>query len=390
MRIVEYSAFVAAPIAGATLASLGADVIRIEQLGGGVDAKRWPVKGQRSLYRAGLDRGKRSVALDLRSSRGQELAAAIVTAPGEGAGIFVTNLGARGWASYERLVERRLDLIMVALSGTHDGRPAIDYTINAGIGFPLVTGPCGYDRPVNHVLPAWDISAGLLIAAGVLAAERHRRLTGQGQLVELALSDVALTITGHLGFLEEARLIDEPRPRLGNDLFGTYGRDFETADGHSVFVAALTPRQWTNLCAATCLRPAFKEIEVRYGVDLHDEGARYLHRREIGELLGSWVAARTLDEVSETFDTHGVLWSPYRTFKEFVRSEPRASSPPASALTFSRFAPPEGRAAPDIGADTVAVLEEVGISVGELEDLRESGVIATSVALTSEQKPPSS
>ena len=179
MRVVEFAAFVAGPLSGATLAALGADVIRVEQLKGGPDAQRWPLHEGRSLYRAGLDRGKRSVALDLRSSRGQELAAALVTAPGEGAAIFVTNLGGNGWASYETLSAARNDLIMVRLGGTPDGRPAVDYTVNAGIGFPLVTGPAEYERPINHVLPAWDVSAGLLAAAGILAAERHWRLTGR-------------------------------------------------------------------------------------------------------------------------------------------------------------------------------------------------------------------
>ena len=83
LRVVEVSAFVAAPIAGATLASLGAEVIRVEQLGGGIDARRWPLYEGRSLYRAGLDRGKRSITLNLRSTRGQQLVAEIVARSGE-------------------------------------------------------------------------------------------------------------------------------------------------------------------------------------------------------------------------------------------------------------------------------------------------------------------
>jgi 2-methylfumaryl-CoA isomerase len=107
LRIVEVSAFVAAPLAGATLASLGAEVIRVEQIGGGIDSRRWPLHATRSLFRAGLDRGKRSVALDLRSELGRELLAQLVTSPGEGGGILVTNLDATGSMAYERLAERR-------------------------------------------------------------------------------------------------------------------------------------------------------------------------------------------------------------------------------------------------------------------------------------------
>src|SRR5712691_7853043 len=117
LRVVEVSAFVAAPIAGATLAALGADVIRVEQLGGGIDAARWPMYAGRSLYRAGLHQGKRSVAVDLRSARGQALVSELIRGGGEAGGIVVTNLGRRGWIAYERLAEKRPDLIMVSISG---------------------------------------------------------------------------------------------------------------------------------------------------------------------------------------------------------------------------------------------------------------------------------
>src|SRR5688572_3188303 len=97
LRVVEGSAFVAAPLGGMTLAQLGADVIRFDQIGGGLDYQRWPLaSGGQSLFWAGLNKGKRSIALDLRSPEGRELATALVTAPGEEAGLFLTNFPARG------------------------------------------------------------------------------------------------------------------------------------------------------------------------------------------------------------------------------------------------------------------------------------------------------
>lgn len=376
LRIVEFSAFVAAPLAGATLASLGAEVIRIEQRGGGVDIGRWPAHDGRSLYRAGLDRGKRSVTLDLRSPRGEEIAAALATAPGPGAGIVVTNLGGHGWSSYEQLAHRRQDLIMILLAGTPDGRVAVDYTVNAGLGFPLVTGPSDGTGPVNHVLPAWDVAAGLYVALGIVAAELHRRATGEGQLVELALSDIALTIADRLGYLLEARLVDEPRPRLGNDLYGTYGRDFVTRDGRSVMVLALTPRQWANLVRTTELAVETRQIEERHGVDLRDEGSRFLHRDEISVLVGNWIRTRTLQEVTEAFDAGDVLWGPYRTFKELVEQDARAADPPPSPLRFDVAESASAGRAPVLGQDTDHVLRAVlGYGDEQLAALREEGVI---------------
>jgi 2-methylfumaryl-CoA isomerase len=312
----------------------------------------------------------------LRSPRGRELAAALVTAPGEQAGIFITNLGGTGWSSYDELTRARRDMIVLHLSGTPDGGTAVDYTVNAGIGFPLITGPSDAKRPVNHVLPAWDVAAGLFAAIGILAAERHRRLTGHGQRVDLALSDTALTVADRLGYLAEAQLVDEPRTRLGNDIFGTYGRDFRTRDGRDVVIVAFTPRQWESLVKATGLDREFAVIESRHGVDFRDEGARFRHREEISRLLEEWVAERTFHRVTEALNDNGVVWAPYRTFKELVRDEPRAVRPPSGPLRFSAIPTDYLPRAHEIGADTEQVLHEIlGITTNDANALRQDGVI---------------
>jgi 2-methylfumaryl-CoA isomerase len=372
LRVVEVSAFVAAPLAGATLAAMGADVIRVEQLGGGIDARRWPLHDGRSLYRQGLDQGKRSVSLDLRSADGHALATQLVRS----VGILITNLPARGWLEYERLAAERQDLIMVVITGTPDGGAAVDYTVNAGLGFPWVTGPEETNEPVNHVLPSWDVATGVLTAMSVLAAERHRSRTGEGQLVRLALSDVGVAVTAHLGLLAEARLIAEPRGRYGNDVYGTFGRPFRTREGGFVMVCALTVRQWQGLAEATRLSRAFGEIEARHEVDLRDEGERFRHRAEIAALLEPWVAARSVDEVGEAFEPHGVLWGPYRTFKELVASDPAAADPYASPVHFGAFERSKAPKSPRIGQDTRSVLEtDLGLNGEELAALRARGVI---------------
>lgn len=376
LRIVEVSAFVAAPMAGATLASMGAEVIRVEQIGGGIDAQRWPLHQGRSLYRQGLDRGKRSLTVDLRSPRGQQLVTDLMRGGGEGGGILLTNLPARGWMAYERLAAGRPDLVMVAITGAAGGGSAVDYTVNAGVGFPWVTGPEDAAGPVNHVLPAWDVTTAMLAATALLAAERHRRLTGQGQFVQLALADVAVSVAGHLGLLTEAQLLEEPRGRFGNDLYGSYGRDFRTRDNRYAMVCALTPRQWKSLSEATGLGEAFKALEAQHGMDLRDEGARFQHRNEISALLEPWVAARTLHEVRAAFDAAEVLWGPYRTFQELVREDPSAADPYASAVTFGAFERPKAPAAPEIGADTADVLaQELGLDEAQVTALRREGVI---------------
>src|SRR6266705_3629540 len=103
LRIVEISAFIAAPLGGATLAAMGADVIRVDPPGGGVDIGRWPLHRGRSIYWAGLNQGKRSVCIDMRQPSGQEKVAKLIAAPGDGGGICITNLPVCGWSSNEEL-----------------------------------------------------------------------------------------------------------------------------------------------------------------------------------------------------------------------------------------------------------------------------------------------
>src|SRR5256714_3471479 len=246
LRIVEFSAFVAAPLGGMTMAQLGAEVIRIDPIGGAIDYNRWPVaESGASLYWAGLNKAKRSVALALDKPEGRELARAIATAPGPGGGIVLTNLPPLPGLDFAGLREKRDDIILLRLTGNRDGSAAVDYTVNAASGFPLVTGNSGSGgNPVNHVLPAWDIAAGLYLATALLAAERHRARTGAGQEVVAALSDVMLAAVGHLGYVGDVHINGRARPAIGNDLYGSFGRDFATADGRRIIIIALTPRQW--------------------------------------------------------------------------------------------------------------------------------------------------
>ena len=181
LRVVEVSSFVAAPTAGLTLRQLGAEVIRIDPVGGAADTSRWPLSEEgRSLYWAGLNRGKRSVELDLASAEGQAAIVELVCAPGDGNGILVSNLFGKSWLSDEALRARRSDLIHVQVLGRSDGAPAVDYVVNAATGLPFATGPgADLDEPVNHVLPAWDLLCGMHAATAVLAALHRRREHGR-------------------------------------------------------------------------------------------------------------------------------------------------------------------------------------------------------------------
>ncbi|MDH3539253.1 MAG: CoA transferase [Acidimicrobiia bacterium] len=394
MRVVEGSAFVAAPLGGMTLAQLGADVIRFDQIGGGLDYRRWPVTADgHSLYWAGLNKGKRSIALDLRSDEGRELARSLVTAPGADAGLFLTNYPPGGWAGYESLVGARPDLIMCQIVGNSDGTTAVDYTINAAVGYPAITGPLDHPGVVNSVLPAWDLLAGMTATTGMLAAERHRSRSGEGRLIRLALADVALAVLGHLGHIGETIINDTDRPRHGNYLYGAFGRDFVTSDGRRVMVAAITPRQFRGLVEAAGLASEIDALEVELDMTLHSDGDLFIARQEIAAVLETWFGATPFDVVVEALTAHRVLWGPYQTMRELLETDPRASTAnplfaeieqpgigklltPGSPLDpGSHRVPP--LPAPVLGEHTEEILAEVlDMGAAEIGDLFDRKVVA--------------
>jgi len=368
LRIVEVSSFVAAPTAGLTLRQLGAEVIRIDPLGGAADTTRWPLSAAgRSIYWAGLNRGKASVELDLASPEGQQAIVALVCAPGPGAGILVSNLFGKSWLSDEALRAHRADLIHVQVLGKADGGPAVDYVVNATTGLPYATGPVTSTEPVNHVLPAWDLLTGLHAATAVLSALHRRREHGVGAHVTVSLEDVATSTLATLGLLSEAHQTGVSRSRVGNAVYGSFGADFRLADGEAVMVTTVTGRQWRELLDVTGVNEAVAAVETALGADFGDEGDRFRHREVLVALMRPWFAQRRLEEVAAALDATHVLWAPFRQLTDLaadvasgrsavaeVRDEPELGSVVVTTgpLRLRNEEPAPVAAAPVLGADT--------------------------------------
>ena len=386
LTIIEGSAFVAAPLGGMTLAQMGANVIRFDMIGGGLDYRRWPItKDGNSLYWPSLNKGKKSIAVDIRNPKGQELIHRMVAKSKN----FLTNFPARGWLDYKTLSADAADLVMINVQGNPDGSSELDYTVNCAAGFPDITGPAESDQPVNHVLPAWDVSTGLYAALSFLAADRHRLQTGQGQLVQVALSDVAFATAGNLGYFAEAAINGETRPRIGNDMLGSFGRDFPTKDGRRVMIVAITIRQWTGLLEATGTHEAVANIEKSLGLDFSKEGDRYHGREKLFEVFGAWCAQHDLADIRDKFDANGVCWGPYRTVQNLLAEDPRASEAnpvfgkvtqpgigtylaPGSPLRFGAIEKDAPMIAPLLGQHTDEILSEIldlpSSEIGQLHD----------------------
>lgn len=396
MRVIEAAAFVAAPLGGMTLAQLGADVIRIDALGGGLDYKRWPVtKDNTSLFWCGLNKSKRSVALDLSRPEGREIAMALITAPGKDAGILLTNFPPRGWLDHDKLKEKREDLIQLTVQGDRNGGSAVDYTINSRVGIPYITGEergAATNEAVNHVLPAWDLVTGQMAAVGLLAAERHRLKTGLGQHVKLALEDVALAVVSHLGLIAEAQL-GQVRERHGNELFGAFGRDFKTADGERLIVVGLTLKHWRAICDAMGLNEQVRALGERVGLNFELEGDRFKGRKELGVMVERWLARHSYAEAAEALTKQGACWGKYQTLQQLVTQDEACSSanpmfttinqpgvgPYLAAglpLNFSGMERIPAAPAPILGQHTEEVLAEMlGVTQGVFGQMRERRVV---------------
>lgn len=395
LRVVDISAFVAGPTCGLYLAQMGAEVIRVDTIGGGPDFRRWPLADNgSSLYWEALNKAKKSVAIDLSRPEGRELAQRLAAGPGDNGGLFVTNFPVEGFLSYETLKTLRDDLICVRVMGWADGSQGMDYTINSALGLPLMTGPVGDDRPVNHVLAAWDLLTGAYCAFGMVAALLARMRGEGGREIRASLSDVGAATMANLGFMAETQFTGRQRPRMGNDLFGAFGRDFTTRDGQKLMLLCITPRQWAKAVEALGIGEGVRAVEAELGVSFAtDEGLRFTHRARLYPLFEAAFASKTAAQLTPAFDAGGVTWGAYQTMEAALQDTRLFKDNPI----FSTIRHPSGleyaapgamgtilpdtrkpaTPAPVLGQHTDEVLATVlGLSGGEIGRLHDAGLVA--------------
>jgi 2-methylfumaryl-CoA isomerase len=398
LTIVEASSFVASPTAGLYCAQMGAEVIRVDQIGGGLDYDRYMrTKEGRSLSWENLNRAKKSVALDLRSDEGRELLVELAA----GTGQLITNFPEQSFLSHAALEAQRGDMITARIMGWHDGRQAMDFTVNAASGYPLMTGPEEWDRdtapPVNQLLPAWDFITGAYTAFALLAALRHRDASGEGGEVRIPLGDVAIGTVANSGAMAEMLYRGGNRERLGNAIWGAFGRDFTSRDGVRFMVAALTDKQWRALVAAFDIADDIAAIEARHGVGFgKGDHHRFVHRDELFALVqerierGDWPEwERRLTEAGATFERYRTMHEA-ATDPQLVTDNPLFGPPTANPSGFAYPSPgafanlpaqERGPAAPApyLGADSEEVLGDVlGLSSGAIGKLIDAGTVGTS------------
>ncbi len=398
LSIIEVSSFVASPTAGLYCAQMGAEVIRVDHKAGGLDYNRFMLTEEgRSLSWENLNRAKKSVALDLRSGEGRELCVELARKTGQ----CITNLPEKSFLNHAALAEGREDMISLRIMGWHDGRQAMDFTVNAASGYPMMTGPEEWDQesapPVNQVLPAWDFITGAYSAFALMAALRHRDATGEGAELRIPLGDVAIGTMANSGALAEMRFRGSDRERLGNAIWGAFGRDFESKDGKRFMVAALTAKQWHGLVEAFDVADEIAEIESELGVRFADgDTPRFNHRNVLFDLFQSRASQHNYAELEAKLGASGCTFERYRSMHEashdpvLIDGNPLFGPSPANpsgfeypaTRSFAHIASsPRGdpKAAPYLGEHSEEILaERLGMGSGEIGKLVDNGVVGLS------------
>jgi 2-methylfumaryl-CoA isomerase len=398
LSIIEVSSFVASPTAGLYCAQMGAEVIRVDHTAGGLDYNRYMLTAEgRSLSWENLNRAKKSVALDLQSGAGRELCVELAAKTGQ----LITNLPEQSFLGHAAMAAKRADMVSLRIMGWHDGRQAMDFTVNAAAGYPLMTGPEDWDAqtapPVNQVLPAWDFITGAYCAFAMLAALRHRDRTGEGNEVRVPLGDVAIGTMANAGLLAEVLYRGGDRERLGNAIWGAFGRDFRSRDGVRFMVAALTPKQWSGLIKAFGLQDGIAALEAEVGVRFADgDTPRFQHRAALFAMFQSAADGFDYADLAARMTAEGCTFERYRTAYEaandpvLVTDNPLFGPAPANPSGFEypatrSFANLAGQAvgdpapAPYLGQHSEEVLaEKLGLSSGAIGKLVDAGTVALS------------
>ncbi len=398
LRVIEVSSFVASPTAGLYLAQLGAEVIRVDHTAGGLDYDRALLTAEgRSLAWENLNRAKKSVALDLQSKQGRALLVDLVRETG----VLITNLPVDSFLSHAAIAAECPELVSIRIMGWHDGRQAMDFTVNAASGYPLMTGPEEWDPatapPINQVLPAWDFITGAYCAFALLAGLRHRDATGQGIELRVPLGDVAIGTAANSGAMAEMLYRGGDRERLGNAIWGALGRDFTGRDGKRFMVAALTAKQWNALVAAFEVTGAIAGLEGESGLSFATSDAnRFTERERIFAILQGAAGQLDYAEIARRLTAAGATFERYRTMYEMARDPQLVTDNPLfgpSPENPSGFEYPatrsfanvpnmpvgDPRPAPYLGEHSEAVLgERLGLSPDEVAALIDRGLVGTS------------
>ena len=390
VRVLDLSRVFAGPMCGMVLADFGAEVIKVEHPGRGDDTRDWGLRigKTETTYYNSMNRNKRSITLDLQSPEGLKIIHDLLAQ----CDVVIHNFKSGGaeklGLGYEQLRAIKPDVVYCAVggydsSGPEAKRPGYDLVIQAEAGLMALNGEAS-QPPLKFGVAVVDLMTGMYAAQAVLAALFRRERTGQGRLIEMALYDCGITVTGYYG-LDALKLGHDPE-RYGNahPSIVPYGM-YDAADG-PLIIAVGTNAQFEKFCRQVILRPDIVE-DPRFATNVN----RAQNRRELLPLLKEIIRTGQRDVLLERLTAAGIPCGKVAGLHEALTSERTRRSgllrdmPHPVAGTTPVFAPPyrlDGQrlpvrqAPPTLGEGTREVLQQLlQLPEEQLQALQAQGVL---------------
>jgi len=391
LKVLDFSKVLAGPLCTQYLSDLGAEVTKVESPGKGDDTRSWPPfeDGDGTIFLA-VNRNKRSIALDLKSSDGMAICRQLM----RGADVVVESFGPgvaeRLGIGYNAARELKPDVVYCSISGYGSQGPmnngkGYDLIAQAFTGMLSITGePDG--PPVRSPFSPVDQGTGMNAAIGILGALMRRMQTGQGMRVEASLFDTSVGFLGYFlqGFWQ--RGTEPRRPGSGHESLCPY-KAFETAD-KPLIVGVANDSLWRSFCDVAGVPELAGDSRFTTGAE------RVRHRSECEEAVESVLRRRTRAQWMEVLEARGIPCSPVHNLGElsthphteasgmiqrYTSSSGRELKAVSTPLRLDGERPALRSAPPGLGQDTAAVLRELGHSDEQIQRWTESGVVATSV-----------
>ena len=382
LKVIEFTHMVMGPAAGLVLADLGAEVIKVEPVGGD---KTRRLRGSGAGYFPMYNRNKKSLAIDLKSREGKRIAQDLIST----ADVFIENfrMGAldRLGFGYDELSALNPGLIYCSekgfLHGPYETRTALDEVAQMMGGLAYMTGPPG--RPLRAGASVIDVTGGMFGAIAILAALEDRRRTGRGRHVTASLYETAVFLVGqHMAQYAVTGSPAAPMPARVS-AWAVYDV-FELKDDEKMFVGVVSDGQWKTMCEA------FDLLDWAEDPQLADNNARVARRDEILPRLRSLFATYTLDDLAERLEELGLPFAPIRRPEDlFDDPHLRAGGGlldmtipdggeialPAMPVSVDGQRPGLFSDPPDIGQHTVEVLKSIGLSSEDISSLARQKLI---------------
>ncbi len=390
VRVLDLSRVFAGPLCGMVLADFGAEVVKVEHPGRGDDTRDWGIRigKTETTYYNSMNRNKRSITLDLQTPEGVKILHELLPQFDVLIHNFKTGGAEKLGLGYEQLKAIKPDLIYCAVagydsSGPEAKRPGYDLVIQGEAGLMALNGEAGMP-PLKFGVAVVDLVTGMYAAQAVLAALFRRERTGKGRLIEMALYDSGITVTGYYG-LDALQLGHDPE-RYGNahPSIVPYGM-YESADG-PLIIAVGNNSQFDKFCRLVIMRPDIVEDQ-RFSTNVN----RARNRLELLPMLKTLIGSFPRDLLLERLTAAGIPCGRVAGLHEALTSERTRRSgllrdmPHPVAGTTPVFAPPyrlDGQrlpirhAPPTLGEGTREVLQRLlTLDDAQLQDLQSKGVL---------------